>query len=230
MKKITIPLENKAGAITFIPIANVVFYFTSLFTSKGKKLAVYIETVVLLIIGSLLLRLSLGWVMNAVCAYVLSVVGVIVEQQLLQDAPPAHKKKQLLYIILLSAVFLLLMVTSVPEWRNSQEKMQPICQDMLEAMTQQDQERWQSYLHPTRANKLQDMTAYLAALEEEGIPIRADWQLGSMTGYRLQISDKDHYISTDFYATADGRTYRIRITHLRSYEGSGIVEFAIRAD
>ena len=231
MKKVTIPLENKAGAITFIPVANVVFYFTSLFTTKGKKLAVYIETVVLLIIGSLLLHLSLGWVMNAVCAYVLSVVGVIIELQLLQDAPLVHnKKKQLLYIILLSAVFLLLMVTSVPAWRNSQEKMQPICQDMLKAMTQQDQESWQSYLHPTMANKLQDMTAYLAALEEEGIPIHADWQLGSMTGYRLQISDKDHYISTDFHATADDRTYIIRITHLRSYEGSGIVEFAIQPD
>lgn len=93
MKKVTIPLENKAGAITFIPVANVVFYFTSLFTTKGKKLAVYIETVVLLIIGSLLLHLSLGWVMNAVCAYVLSVVGVIIEQQLLQDAPLVHNKK-----------------------------------------------------------------------------------------------------------------------------------------
>ena len=60
--------------------------------------------------------------------------------------------------------------------------------------------------------------------------LRGDWQLERMTGHETEISDKDHYTTAEFRASADGRTYRITITHLRSCEGSGIVDFTIRPD
>lgn len=69
-----------------------------------------------------------------------------------------------------------------------------------------------------------------AFLSELGIPLRGDWQLERMTGHETEISDKDHCTTAEFRASADGRTYRITVTYLRSYEGSGIVDFAIRPD
>ena len=51
------------------------------------------------------------------------------------------------------------------------------------------------------------------------------------TYYKSQIKDiLDHYTTAEFRASADGRTYRITITHQRSYEGAGIVDFTIRPD
>ena len=68
-----------------------------------------------------------------------------------------------------------------------------------------------------------------AFLSELGFPLRGDWQLERMTGHETEISDKDHYTTAEFRASADGRTYRIA-AHLRSYEGSGIVDFSICPD
>ena len=72
--------------------------------------------------------------------------------------------------------------------RNAQNKMQPVCQEALEALTQRDAERWQSCLHPTKAaDELRDMDAFLSEL---GIPLRGDWQLERMTGHETEISDR----------------------------------------
>ena len=85
--------------------------------------------------------------------------------------------------------------------RNAQNKMQPVCQEALEALTQRDAERWQSCLHPTKAaDELRDMDALLSEL---GIPLRGGWQLERMTGHETEISDKDHY------------TYRMRLYNRR---------------
>lgn len=86
--------------------------------------------------------------------------------------------------------------------RNAQNKMQPVCQEALEALTQRDAERWQSCLHPTKAaDELRDMDAFLSEL---GFPLRGDWQLERMTGHETEISDKDHYTTAEFRASADG--------------------------
>ena len=148
------------------------------------------------------------------------------QQQLLDTSPDSRKK--LGYVILFSAVFVLAMLMIAFAGRNAQNKMQPVCQEALEALTQRDAERWQSCLHPTKAaDELRDMDAFLSEL---GIPLRGDWQLERMTGHETEISDKDHCTTAEFRASADGRTYRITITYLRSYEGSGIVDFSIRPD
>ena len=161
---------------------------------------------------------------GAVFAHVLTCIGIGIQQQLLDASPDSRKK--LGYVILFSAVFVLAMLAIAFAGRNAQNKMQPVCQEALEALTQRDAERWQSCLHPTKAaDELRDMDAFLSEL---GIPLHGDWQLERMTGHETEISDKDHYTTADFCASADGRTYLITITHLRSCEGSGIVDFSIR--
>lgn len=160
------------------------------------------------------------------CLPVLTCIGIGIQQQLLDASPDSRKK--LGYIILFSAVFVLAMLAIAFAGRNAQNKMQPVCQEALEALTHRDAERWQSCLHPTKAaDELRDMDAFLSELS---IPLHGDWQLERMTGHETEISDKDHYTTAEFRASADGRTYRITITHLRSYEGSGIVDFTIRPD
>ena len=193
-------LDNQVGAIAFIPVLNVIYYLLTLVTARQRRFALFLETVLLLAIGSLLIRLSTGWLLGAVFAHVLTCIGIGIQQQLL-DAFAG---------------------------RNAQNKMQPVCQEALEALTQRDAERWQSCLHPTKAaDELRDMDAFLSELS---IPLHGDWQLERMPGHETEISDKDHYTTAEFRASADGRTYRITITHLRSYEGSGIVDFTIRPD
>ena len=208
-------LDNQVGAIAFIPVLNVIYYLVTLITARGRRFALFLETVLLLAIGSLLIRLSTGWLLGAVFAHVLTCIGIGIQQQLLDASPDSRKK--LGYVILFSAVFVLAMLAIAFAGRNAQNKMQPVCQEALEALTQRDAERWQSCLHPTKAaDELRDMDACLSEL--------------SMTGHETEISDKDHYTTAEFRASADGRTYRITITHLRSYEGSGIVDFTIRPD
>ena len=163
---------------------------------------------------------------GAVFAHVLTCIGIGIQQQLLDASPDSRKK--LGYVILFSAVFVLAMLAIAFAGRNAQNKMQPVCQEALEALTRRDEKRWQSCLHPTKAaDELWDMDAFLSEL---GIPLRGGWQLERMTGHKTEISDKDHYTTAEFRALADGRTYRITITYLRSYEGSGIVDFSIRPD
>ena len=212
------------GAIAFIPVLNVIYYLLTLVTARGRRFALFLETVLLLAIGSLLIRLSTGWLLGAVFAHVLTCIGI--QQQLLDASPDSRKK--LGYVILFSAVFVLAMLAIAFAGRNAQNKMQPVCQEALEALTQRDEKRWQSCLHPTKAaDELWDMDAFLSEL---GIPLRGGWQLERMTGHETEISDKDHYTPAEFRASADGRTYRITITYLRSYEGSGIVDFSICPD
>lgn len=219
-------LDNQVGAIAFIPVLNVIYYLLTLVTARGRRFALFLETVLLLAIGSLLIRLSTGWLLGAVFAHVLTCIGIGIQQQLLDASPDSRKK--LGYVILFSAVFVLSMLAIAFAGRNAQNKMQPVCQEALEALTHRDAERWQSCLHPTKAaDELRDMDAFLSELS---IPLHGDWQLERMTGHETEISDKDRYTTAEFRASADGRTYRITITHLRSYERSGIVDFTIRPD
>lgn len=222
-------LDIQVGDIAFIPVLNVIYYLLTLVTARGRRFALFLETVLLLAIGSLLIRLSTGWLLGAVFAHVLTCIGIGIQQQLLDASPDSRKK--LGYVILFSAVFVLAMLAIAFAGRNAQNKMQPVCQEALEALealTQRDAERWQSCLHPTKAaDELRAMDAFLSEL---GFPLRGDWQLERMTGHETEISDKDHYTTAEFRASADGRTYRITITHLRSYERSGIVDFTIRPD
>ena len=115
---------------------------------------------------------------GAVFAHVLTCIGIGIQQQLLDASPDSRKK--LGYVILFSAVFVLAMLAIAFAGRNAQNKMQPVCQEALEALTQRDAERWQSCLHPTKAaDELRDMDAFLSEL---GIPLRGDWQLERMIG------------------------------------------------
>lgn len=225
-KKEIFHLDNQVGAITFIPVLNVIYYLLTLVTARQRRFALFLETVLLLAIGSLLIRLSTGWLLSTVFAHVLTCIGIGIQQQLLDTSPDSRKK--LGYVILFSAVFVLAMLAIAFAGRNAQNKMQPVCQEALEALTRRDEKRWQSCLHPTKAaDELWDMDAFLSEL---GIPLRGGWQLERMTDHETEISDKDHYTTAEFRASADGRTYRITITYLRSYEGSGIVDFSIRPD
>ena len=219
-------LDIQVGAIAFIPVLNVIYYLVTLITARQRRFALFLETVLLLAIGSLLIRLSTGWLLSVLFAHVLTCIGIGIQQQLLDTSPDSRKK--LGYVILFSAVFVLAMLAIACAGRNAQNKMQPVCQEALEALTQRDAERWQSCLHPTKAaDELRDMDAFSSELS---IPLHGDWQLERMTGHETEISDKDRYTTAEFRASADGRTYRITITHLRSCEGSGIVDFTIRPD
>ena len=101
-------LDNQVGAIAFIPVLNVIYYLVTLVTARGRRFALFLETVLLLAIGSLLIRLSTGWLLGAVFAHVLTCIGIDIQQQLLDASPDSRKK--LGYIILLSAVFVLAML------------------------------------------------------------------------------------------------------------------------
>ena len=142
-------LDNQVGAIAFIPVLNVIYYLLTLVTARQRRFALFLETVLLLAIGSLLIRLSTGWLLGAVFAHVLTCIGIGIQQQLLDASPDSRKK--LGYVILFSAVFVLAMLAIAFAGRNAQNKMQPVCQEALEALTQRDAERWQSCLHPTKA-------------------------------------------------------------------------------
>ena len=80
-------LDNQVGAIAFIPVLNVIYYLLTLVTARQRRFALFLETVLLLAIGSLLIRLSTGWLLGAVFAHVLTCIGIGIQQQLL-DAPP----------------------------------------------------------------------------------------------------------------------------------------------
>lgn len=152
-------LDNQVGAIAFIPVLNVIYYLVTLVTARGRRFALFLETVLLLAIGSLLIRLSTGWLLSAVFAHVLTCIGIGIQQQLLDTSPDSRKK--LGYVILFSAVFVLAMLAIAFAGRNAQNKMQPVCQEALEALTHRDAERWQSCLHPTKAaDELRDMDAF----------------------------------------------------------------------
>ena len=51
-------LDNQVGAIAFIPVLNVIYYLLTLVTARQRRFALFLETVLLLAIGSLLIRLS----------------------------------------------------------------------------------------------------------------------------------------------------------------------------
>lgn len=53
-------LDIQVGAIAFIPVLNVIYYLLTLVTARGRRIALFLETVLLLAIGSLLIRLSTG--------------------------------------------------------------------------------------------------------------------------------------------------------------------------
>ena len=76
-------LDNQVGAIAFIPVLNVIYYLLTLVTARGRRFALFLETVLLLAIGSLLIRLSTGWLLGAVFAHVLTCIGIGIQQQLL---------------------------------------------------------------------------------------------------------------------------------------------------
>lgn len=165
-KKEIFHLDNQVGAIAFIPVLNVIYYLLTLVTARQRRFALFLETVLLLAIGSLLIRLSTGWLLSAVFAHVLTCIGIGIQQQLLDTSPDSRKK--LGYVILFSAVFVLAMLAIAFAGRNAQNKMQPVCQEALEALTRRDEKRWQSCLHPTKAaDELWDMDAFLSEL---GIP------------------------------------------------------------
>ena len=52
-------LDNQVGAIAFIPVLNVIYYLVTLVTARGRRFALFLETVLLLAIGSLLIRTPL---------------------------------------------------------------------------------------------------------------------------------------------------------------------------
>lgn len=52
-------LDNQVGAIAFIPVLNVIYYLLTLVTARQRRFALFLETVLLLAIGSLLIRLSI---------------------------------------------------------------------------------------------------------------------------------------------------------------------------
>lgn len=93
-------LDNQVGAIAFIPVLNVIYYLLTLVTARGRRFALFLETVLLLAIGSLLIRLSTGWLLGAVFAHVLTCIGIGIQQQLLDASPDSRKK--LGYVILFS--------------------------------------------------------------------------------------------------------------------------------
>ena len=93
--------------------------------SQRRRFALFLETVLLLAICSLLIRLSTGWLLSVLFAHVLTCIGI---QQLLLDASPDSRKK-LGYVILFSAVFVLAMLAIAFAGRNAQNKMQPVCQE-----------------------------------------------------------------------------------------------------
>lgn len=160
-KKEIFHLDNQVGAIAFIPVLNVIYYLLTLVTARQRRFALFLETVLLLAIGSLLIRLSTGWLLSAVFAHVLTCIGIGIQQQLLDTSPDSRKK--LGYVILFSAVFVLAMLAIAFAGRNAQNKMQPVCQEALEALTRRDEKRWQSCLHPTKAaDELWDMDAFLS--------------------------------------------------------------------
>ena len=74
-------LDNQVGAIAFIPVLNVIYYLLTLVTARGRRFALFLETVLLLAIGSLLIRLSTGWLLGAVFAHVLTCIGIGIQQQ-----------------------------------------------------------------------------------------------------------------------------------------------------
>lgn len=53
-------LDNQVGAIAFIPVLNVIYYLVMLVTARQRRFALFLETVLLLAIGSLLIHLSTG--------------------------------------------------------------------------------------------------------------------------------------------------------------------------
>ena len=132
-KKEIFHLDNQVGAIAFIPVLNVIYYLLTLVTARQRRFALFLETVLLLAIGSLLIRLSTGWLLSAVFARVLTCIGIGIQQQLLDTSPESRKK--LGYVILFSAVFVLAMLAIAFAGRNAQNKMQPVCQEALEALT-----------------------------------------------------------------------------------------------
>jgi ABC-type multidrug transport system permease subunit len=73
-------LDNQVGAIAFIPVLNVIYYLLTLVTARGRRFALFLETVLLLAIGSLLIRLSTGWLLGAVFAHVLTCIGIGIQQ------------------------------------------------------------------------------------------------------------------------------------------------------
>lgn len=97
-KKEIFHLDNQVGAITFIPVLNVIYYLLTLVTARQRRFALFLETVLLLAIGSLLIRLSTGWLLSAVFAHVLTCIGIGIQQQLLDTSPDSRKK--LGYVIL----------------------------------------------------------------------------------------------------------------------------------
>ena len=84
-------LDNQVGAIAFIPVLNVIYYLVTLVTARGRRFALFLETVLLLAIGSLLIRLSTGWLLSAVFAHVLTCIGIGIQQQLLDTSPDSRK-------------------------------------------------------------------------------------------------------------------------------------------
>lgn len=80
-------LDNQVGAIAFIPVLNVIYYLLTLVTARGRRFALFLEAVLLLAIGSLLIRLSTGWLLGAVFAHVLTCIGIGIQQQLLDASP-----------------------------------------------------------------------------------------------------------------------------------------------
>ena len=82
-------LDNQVGAIAFIPVLNVIYYLVTLVTARGRRFALFLETVLLLAIGSLLIRLSTGWLLSAVFAHVLTCIGIGIQQQLLDTTVKA---------------------------------------------------------------------------------------------------------------------------------------------
>lgn len=80
-------LDNQVGAIAFIPVLNVIYYLLTLVTARQRRFALFLETVLLLAIGSLLIRLSTGWLLGAVFAHALTCIGIGIQQQLLDTSP-----------------------------------------------------------------------------------------------------------------------------------------------
>lgn len=75
-KKEIFHLDNQVGAIAFIPVLNVIHYLLTLVTARQRRFALFLETILLLAIGSLLIRLSTGWLLSAVFAHVLTCIGI----------------------------------------------------------------------------------------------------------------------------------------------------------
>lgn len=229
MQRIIDVLNKKwSWILAFIPGVNLLYLIFWALTVWNKNRYISMWKTVLAVLPMLLLYRflppSLSWLATHL---ILSLVSFMIMRKCRGAYEPNIKTSSILPVIVALSLLLPAPTLLPVFWEGEKAYIHSV--EALGALVQDDQEAWQSEIHPVYGKELLDMEAFKAELIREGIVLDEVFSTkNSPSPTVAPYNVKDGEASkTQFRVTMGEEEYRITAIYQTSDNGSGLIAFEI---